>query len=172
MLPLVWGAKYSLVEGTDNLGALYGFVDQKMSLLALERDTLCAAEALDFAAKGVPALRSDEIVIKPSNLPAAPFESVIFEFGTGVVSYVKGKLLAFDIAVKNRTLNITFKTFRNRAIRVVLYDVRGRTVASWNNLPVAGNTLALDLPAGAKGCMIVRAYSGNAMFQKTFVMVR
>ena len=143
-----------------------------MSLLAQEKDTLCAADALDFAAKGVPALKPNEIVIKPSNLPAAPIENVIFEFGTGVVSFVKGKLLAFEIAVKNRMLNITFKTFKNGAVRVVLYDVAGRTVGSWNNLAVAGNALALELPACAKGCMIVRVYSGNAMFQKMFVMVR
>jgi len=60
LLPLIWGAKYSLVEGTGNLGALFGFVDQNMSLLALEKDTLSATDAALWQQK--------ESVLKPSEI--------------------------------------------------------------------------------------------------------
>ena len=58
LVPLIWAAKYSLKEGTNALGALYGFVDSKMSLLALESDTLDRTIALQYKDSGVPALTS------------------------------------------------------------------------------------------------------------------
>jgi hypothetical protein len=172
ILPLIWGAKYSLVEGTGNLGALYGFVDQNMSLLARENDTLCAADALAWAIKGVPVLKPDEIKINHADIPIAPIENVIFEFSSSVLNIAKAKLLAFEITLKGRMLNIAFKSFKNGVVRVALFDISGKQLASWNNLSVVGNSLALELPQRAGGFMIVRVYSGKAMFQKTCVVVR
>lgn len=172
LLPLIWGAKYSLVEGTDNLGALFGFVDQKMSLLALEKDTLPATEAAQWGPKGVPVLKPEEIKINPVDLPAAPEENIIFEFNTGVIKSIAGKLLAFEIAIKNHILKMTFNTFHNGAIRVVLFNMSGKVVASWDHLSLAGNSLSLNLPQHATGCMLLRVYSGKAMFQKQCVVVR
>lgn len=176
VLPLIWGAKYSLVEGTGNLGALYGFVDRKMSLLALEKDTLCAAEALLYALKGVPVLKQSEIVINPADVPAAPVENIIFEYSSGVVKSIKENILSFVLSLKGRILSITFRSFKNGAVRVALYDLAGKQLASWNDLRVSGNTLTLELSrasiGNARGCMVVRVYSGSEMFQKKLVMAQ
>ena len=172
LLPLIWAAKYSLVEGTDNLGALFGFVDQTMSLLALEKDTLSAADAALWGASGVPVLNPGEIKINPEDLPIGPDNNAIFEFSSSVIKTIKSKLLAFEIAIRNHILNLTFASLKNGAVRVVLFDVSGKTIASWDHLSVAGNTLTLELPQQAKGYMILRVYSENAMFQKSCVVVQ
>jgi hypothetical protein len=172
LLPLIWGAKYSLVEGTGNLGGLFGFIDQNMSLLARETDTLCAADAATWGPKGVPVLKPNEIKINNADVPVAPDENVIFEFSDGVIKSLANKLLAFEIAITNHILKVTFNAFNNGAVRVVLFNINGKVIASWDHLSVAGNSLSLNLPQHAKGCMILRVYSGKAMFQKQCVVVR
>ena len=45
-VPLIWACKYNLSGNTGNYGGVFGFVDDKMDLLALEKDSLSAADAL------------------------------------------------------------------------------------------------------------------------------
>ena len=171
MLPLIWGAKYSLVEGNDNLGALFGFVDRKMSLLALESDSLPASEAAQWAEAGVPPLASDEIILKPSHYPAAPDNNVIFELASGIrVAKADALSIAAVVMMPNRMFRITFSKPVTGRIHIVLYDISGKVLASWDDVRLTGNHAELALPARAKGCMIVRVHAGQQMIQKKFVI--
>jgi hypothetical protein len=173
MLPLIWGAKYSLVEGNDNLGALFGFVDRKMSLLALESDCLPAKEAAEWTEAGVPPLNPDEIVIKPSHLPIAPENNVIFELATGIrVAKADALSIAAVVMMPNRMFRITLSKPVSGVIRVVLYDISGKVLATWTDVRPVGSQVELALPARAKGCMIVRVHAGQQMIQKKFILAQ
>ena len=171
MLPLIWGAKYSLVEGNDNLGALFGFVDRKMSLLALESDSLPADEAAQWAEAGVPPLAADEIILKPSHYPAAPDNNVIIELASGIrVVKADALSIAAVVMMPNRMFRITFSKPVTGRIHIVLYDISGKVLASWDDVRLMGNQAELALPARAKGCMIVRVHAGRQLIQKKFVL--
>ena len=173
MLPLIWGAKFSLVEGNDNLGALFGFVDRKMSLLALESDSLPSNEASQWTEAGVPPLNPDEIILKPSHYPAAPDNNVIFELASGIrVAKADALSIAAVVMTPNRMFRITFSKPVTGRVHIVLYDISGKVLASWDDVKPAGNHAELALPAHAKGCMIVRVHAGQQMIQKKFVIVR
>jgi hypothetical protein len=171
MLPLIWGAKYSLVEGNDNLGALFGFVDRKMSLLALESDSLPASEAAQWAEAGVPPLNPDEIILKPSHYPTAPNNNAIFELATGIrIAKADALSIAAVVMMPNRMFRITLSKPVTGRVHIVLYDISGKVLASWDNVRLTGNHAELVLPARAKGCMIVRVCAGERMIQKKFVV--
>jgi hypothetical protein len=173
MLPLIWGAKYSLVEGNDNLGAIFGFVDRKMSLLALESDTLPASEAAQWAEAGVPPLAADEIILKPSHYPAAPENNVIFELASGIrVVKADALSIAAVVMMPNRMFRITFSKPVTGRIHIILFDISGKVLASWDDVRLMGNQAELALPARAKGCMIVRVHAGQQLMQKKFVLAQ
>ena len=172
-LPLMWGAKYSLVEGLGDLGALFGFVDHQMSLLALESDTLSRTEADKWAQSGVPVLNPQEIVVKQANMPSAPGEIVFFDFGTGVTSRVKNTGASLKIVVMaNRTVSLRFANCKAGAISAKLYDIGGRLLGSWQNVRVSGATAELQLPPQARGCMILRVFAGGMLMQKKFTVAQ
>jgi hypothetical protein len=171
MLPLIWGAKYSLVEGNDNLGALFGFVDRKMSLLALESDTLPASEAAQWTEAGVPPLAAKEIILKPSHYPAAPDNNVIFELASGIrIAKADALSIASVVMLPNRMFRITLSKPVTGRVHIVLYDISGKVLATWDDVRLTGNHAELALPARAKGCMIVRVRAGERMIQKKFVV--
>jgi hypothetical protein len=171
MLPLIWSAKYSLVEGNDNLGALFGFVDRKMSLLALESDSLPASEAAGWTEAGVPPLDPDEIIIKPSHLPKLPENNVIFELASGIRAAKADALsIAAVVMMPNRMFRITFSKPVTGRVHIVLYDISGKVLAAWDDVRPAGNRVELSLPPRAKGCVVVRVRAGQQMIQKKFVI--
>ncbi|MBN1131009.1 MAG: hypothetical protein JXA71_18620 [Chitinispirillaceae bacterium] len=173
MLPLVWGAKYSLVEGNGQLGALFGFVDGKMSLLALESDSLPATEAQKWADAGVPPLTGDEIILKPAQMPAAPGDNIIFEIATAVrIAKADALSIAAVVMMPNRMFRITFSKPVTGTVHVVLYDISGKVLATWNNVRPAGGIAECALPRNARGCMVVRVYAGKEMLQKKFVITQ
>jgi hypothetical protein len=173
MLPLIWGAKYSLVEGNDNLGALFGFVDRKMSLLALESDSLPSSEAALWEQAGVPPLTAEDIILKPSHYPTAPGDNVIFELASGI-RVAKADALAIDAVVMmpNRMFRITFSKPVTGRVHIVLYDISGKVLATWNDVRPVGNCAELALPRAVNGCVIVRVHAGQQMIQKKFVIAR
>ena len=173
MLPLVWGAKYTLAEGNDNLGALYGFVDRRMSLLALEKDSLSAAQALQWAKSGVPPLLPEEIMLKTSQLPSTPDEYVMFEIGTGIKAAYKNLSASFTVLFKaNRMISLRFNGLITGQIKVALFDMAGRTVETWNDVQITGGTSELRLPQKAFGCMVLKVIAGKEVIQKKINIVR
>ena len=173
MLPFVWGAKYTLAEGNDNLGALFGFVDRRMSLLALERDSLSASEAAKWTNSGVPPLLPEEIIVKTSQLPSTPDENAIFEIGSGVISVYKNLAASFTVLFKaNRMFSIRFNQLKTGQIKIALFDMAGRTIETWNNVQITGGTVELRLPQKAMGCMILRVTAGSQVVQKRITVVR
>jgi hypothetical protein len=173
MLPLVWGAKYSLAENLGNLGALYGFVDRQMSLLALESDTLAKADADKYALMGVPPLKPEEIIIRQANMPSIPNEIVFFEFGSGVMRTMKANVASFKLTLlPNRRVALKFPECKSGSVSAKLFDIRGKLVASWDNVRVNGNAAELQLPQAAKGCLILRVTNGNAVMQEKLTVAQ
>jgi hypothetical protein len=169
LLPQIWGAKYSLVEGLGSTGALFGFVDQQMSLLALETDVLSASDAAKWSAEGVPPLKPEEILVRASQIPSTPAENIMYEYGSGVISAMENSIASFSIAVlANRTASLRFGAMQSGSVKAVLLDLSGRVLATWNDLPVRQHAARISLPARAKGCMILRVYAGKTMMQKRF----
>jgi hypothetical protein len=173
MLPLVWGAKYTLAEGNDNLGALYGFVDRRMSLLALEKDSLSTAQALQWAKSGVPPLLPREIMLTASQMPSSPDEDVIFEIGTGVKAAYKNLAASFTVLFRaSHLISLRFNQLKTGQIKVALFDMHGRTIETWNNVQITGGSAELQLPRKALGCMVLRVTAGNQVVQKRINIVR
>ena len=173
MLPMVWGSKYTLAEGNDNLGALYGFVDRRMSLLALETDSLTSAQAATWAKSGVPPLLPQEIIINPAQLPSTPDDNVIFEIGTGVHAAYKNLAASFVVFFKsNHAISLRFNLLKAGQITVALFDMAGRTVETWKNIQITGGSVDLQLPQKAIGCMVLRVIAGKEIVQKRINVVR
>lgn len=171
MLPLVWAAKYSLAEGLGNLGALYGFADPQMSFLALESDTLSAAEAKQWNAGGVPPLLPQEIVCKRSDLPSPPDQNVIFDFGSVVATVLPDNALVFSVmSISRGTVCLRFHAMSDGTVTLVLLDIRGRAIKRWETLHFSGSSLSVQLPRGIHGCFVLRASAGSRMFQKKFLV--
>jgi hypothetical protein len=171
MLPFIWSAKYSLVEGSGNLGALFGFVDRRMTLLAREADTLSQLDRLLYEESGVPLLKPGEIIVKADDLPKAPRDNVIFEIGTGVLRVLMRGATAFAITVKaDHRITVTFNAPPPSPIKAALFDIRGRVLETWNALRLSGASADLRLPAAAKGCLILRIYAGKEVLQKKFTV--
>jgi len=169
-LPLVWGAKYSLVENSGSLGALYGFIDSKMSLLALESDTLRAAVAAEYADNGVPPLLAGEIILAPSKMPTAPKENVIFEFKLPVLVAIKEALKRMLVTVLPGRVILAFGELASSTVRAALFDVSGRTVVSWSDLHVQTGTAQLVLPRALKGTFVLRVTVGSETVQRRVVV--
>lgn len=169
LVPLIWAAKYSLKEGTNALGALYGFVDTKMSLLALESDTLNRTIALQYKDAGVPALTTQEILIKPSKRPAAPKENAIFEFETGVLKQVISKL-DFQTIIANGMLQIQFTNQFNGAFSLLIVDASGRVFQKFTSTCTSGAKVSFKIPKGLKGLYLVQIQAGKDHLQKKLLL--
>jgi hypothetical protein len=169
MLPLIWAAKYSLVEGNGALGALYGFIDSKMSLLALESDTLSKTIALQYQDQGVPALTAQEIIIKPSKKPAAPKENAIFESVTGVLKQVICKL-DFQAIIANGMLHIQFTNKFNGVFKLLIVDASGRVVQKYTSSYLSGTKVSFLIPRGLKGLYLMQIEAGKEHLQKKLLL--
>ena len=173
MLPMVWGSKYTIAEGNDNLGALFGFVDRRMSLLALESDSLTSIQAATWAKSGVPLLLPQEIIINPAQLPSTPDDNVIFEIGTGVHAAYKNLAASFVVLFKsNHAISLRFNQLKAGQITVALFDMAGRSVQTWKNIQITGGSVDLQLPQKAIGCMVLRVIAGKEIVQKRINVVR
>lgn len=160
VLPLLWGAKYSLSEGLGSLGGIFGFVDNKMSLLALERDSLKAEEAALWLDKGVPPLLANEIIADTAKI-SVPKENIIIDISE--ISTTPGdalKLMHTTIDAHNRVI-IQFKTLNGAAVSIRVFDLKGRLVYHVNNLKVAGKNVSFNLPAVLKGMFLMRVSTGT-----------
>ncbi len=169
MLPLVWASKYCMNQKQGNLGALFGFVDQQMSLLALESDTLSRIDASDFEVEGVPPLKTNEIIIDPDQMPATPDNYIFFE--TTPVSRFNLNNLAFRIAIlPDGRVMLQFENRVQSVVRATLFDAKGRVVQRWKDLKVNGTSLELNLPRNLKGVYFIRIESGKKVFRNRVML--
>jgi hypothetical protein len=169
-LPLFWGAKYSLAEKAGNFGAIFGFVDSKMSLIALERDSLSAADALQWQKSGVPPLQANEIICNPANMPALPDDNAIFEYSR-VIRAVNDATKVFTVTLLGgNRIAIEFGKKPEGKVSLILVDLRGRIVYKTNGLNVPGSSLSLTLPANLKGFYLLRVTTGKENYQRKIVL--
>lgn len=166
MIPFIWGAKYSLREGKGPLGALYGFVDSKMSLLALEEDTLPGNIALQYIEDGVPPLNPEDIIIKQSSKPVAPAENVIFES-------VKRQVIRTNnlhITFANGLLNIQFANKFSGSFKLLIVDANGRVIQKIAGVNKSGSVFSYKIPKNLKGLFLVKLQAGNELMQKKIIL--
>ena len=169
-LPLFWGAKYNLAEKTGNFGALFGYVDNTMSLLALEKDSLKSLDAAQWQVAGVPPLLPNEIFISPADTPLVPINNAIFEY-TSVKAAIKDAVAVFTVRLLgNNRVEINFGKKPEGFLTITLTDLRGRVVYKLDSAPVAEKSLTLSFPAKLKGVFLVRMNSGKTNYQQRIIL--
>lgn len=170
MLPLLWGLKYSQYEKKDALGALYGYVDSKMSLLALESDTLGRDLTTVYNEKGVPELLPEEIIVDSKKLPATPKESIIFEnSSSGVLAHSYGVENIFDVACNGSELKIVLNNKLDN-VRVNLLDLSGRVIQQWTSNQLSGDNMVVKMNRRYSGTFIIQIQNGARILQKKVVL--
>jgi hypothetical protein len=170
MVPMLWGQKYTFHEKRGTLGAIYGFVDSRMSLLALESDTLASEVAEAYSEHGVPQLLPEEVIVDQKKLPATPKESVIFEIGgTGVMASVNPHEKIFDITGNGLELRIVTSDIDSE-LRVKLLDLSGRVIQQWFPGKFSGNVLSVKMNKRYSGTFIVQIQHGARLLQKKVVL--
>jgi hypothetical protein len=169
-LPLFWGAKYSLAEKNGNFGAIFGFVDNKMSLLALERDSLKSADALLWRTAGVPPLLPNEIIANPADMPLLPDDDAIFEY-TKTIKAFNDATRVFSISLLgNNRIAIEFGKRPEGKVAIMLVDLCGRIVYKQDNVSVSGSSFSVSFPAKLKGLYLLRITAGGENYQKKIVL--
>jgi hypothetical protein len=169
-LPLFWAAKYNLSEKTGNYGALFGFVDDKMSLLALERDSLKSADALQWQTAGVPPLLPSEIFFNREDMPLLPPNNAIFEYSP-VITAVKDATKVFKITLLgNNRVAVEFGKRPEGNVSIFVVDLSGRLVYKLDKASVSGHAITFSLPAMLKGVYLMRVTVGKESYQKKFIV--
>jgi len=163
LLPLLWAAKYSLKENAGDLGGTYGFVDRKMTLLALEKDSLSADVAGDYAQNGVPVLLPEEILPGVSGSPVPPEESAIFEFETKITAAAADHLQTFQmhLLAGNVLSAVAEELAGQKSCMVQVFDLRGRLLFVSKGIAAQGNRLTVALPQQLRGICMVRISAGK-----------
>jgi hypothetical protein len=169
-LPLFWAAKYNLSEKTGNYGALFGFVDDKMSLLALESDSLKSAEAFQWQTAGVPPLLPNEIIFNKADTPLLPPNNAIFEYSP-VIMAVKDATKVFKITLLgNNRVAVEFGKRPEGNVSIFVVDLSGRLVYKLDKAGFSGHAITLSLPAALKGVYLMRVTVGKESYQKKFIL--
>lgn len=168
-LPMLWGGQYSLVEGQGDLGAAFGFVDSKMSLLALERDTLTKDIAVLYKNSGVPLLLPEDIIADLTNVHI-PSENIIIE-ATDIKLSMKEAIKNILMQItQNNMLKINLGTLDLQNLNIGIYDMRGRLIKSFKDLRVDNHSISLKLPHSADGMFIVRVNAGDVNFTRKLIV--
>ena len=114
LLPLIWAR---MNEQGERLGALYGYVDYRMSLLALDSDKLDLSLVSKYALSGVPDLNPSEIIISSTKKP------IVTDPNSNNLTKVKNvvtRLPEFKMHLIKNTLNIQFTELFNSNISAIL----------------------------------------------------
>jgi hypothetical protein len=80
--------------------------------------------------------------------------------------------IAAVVMMPNRMFRITFSKPVTGMVHIVLYDISGKVLATWNNVRPSGGIAECALPRNARGCMVVRVYAGKEMMQKKLVIAQ
>jgi len=168
-LPLLWAAKYSVSNSSGTLGAYYGFVDTKMSLLALEADTLPQSIATLYTDSGVPVLATNEIIYDTTQIAILPEENIIIENPTSITTpFTSEQAFRFEFA--KGMLSLTFEKSFTGEFKVILVDARGRIVKSFDNNKLSGLSAHFKLPANLKGVFFVHVIAGKEHISKKLIL--
>lgn len=172
ILPLLWASRYSRDEGNKALGAHFGFVDERMSLLALESDVL--ATPTEYAEQGVPLLLLEEIHIDPSQLAALPRENAQFDiYSTPIANPLAPASLAtlFEIVALENGLILLSQLGQLPVgqLQATLFDLQGRVVQNWQSLTLTDRTVRLQSTQLLKGSYVLRLRIGTTFFTQQIV---
>ena len=169
--PLFWSSKYCFKQNSGSFGALYGFVDRQMSLLALESDTLGTALSSQYRSEGVPPLLPEDIFIRAANAPVTPQNSVIFEFqSTSIKPAAADATKPFLVTVlANGNMSIQTGSLFSGTVEVRIYDLSGRLVYN-KSLSISGSQLQLKLPAALKGAFVMRVVAGKEVVNRKIML--
>ncbi len=171
MIPLLWAVKYTFQEKRGALGALFGFVDSKMSLLALESDTLTQEVTEMYRNSGVPELLPEEIIIHQKKLPQTPKESVIFEsHSTNVIASLNKSLTMFKVTGNGLSLQIVLSGTGSNVTRVTMVDISGRIVQQWVADMTSGNMFSVKMNKRYSGTFLIRVQVGARVLQEKVVL--
>jgi len=172
-LPLIWAANYSLDEEQGALGAMYGFVDSRMSLLALEEDVLESQFVEQYTESGVPQLTPEEIIFDDVHMPQAPLEYIDFDIqaATALRAEVdKTKTKISIVQISNREFEFHLPNVSDRRVSVTLFDMQGRLVFSKTDFSVKSGKIHLILPSYLKGSFIMKIHAGVEHQAKRIVL--
>ncbi|MGD9201469.1 MAG: T9SS type A sorting domain-containing protein [Chitinispirillia bacterium] len=173
ILPFIWATKYSLAEGHGDLGCIFGFIDNRMSLLALERDSLPLEEARKWYDRGVPPLLPSEIVTDTSKI-GIPNEKIIIDIGnisTDIDPFCKTALDQLAITVKaDNIILIKFGTLTPKNVTITVYDMRGKQIIRFNKLKIRGNGTKVILPKSLKGLYVMNIRIGDRKISRKFLL--
>ncbi len=151
---MLWGARYTLKEGKGNLGALYGFVDRDMSLLALEADALPANDRDIFAVGGVPILTPSEIIVGPNGLPVTPKNNIIIQIPSTKTLTLSQLIAACNfLGLKGDLLSFSLPNGIS-AVGFELYDITGKIVVSHKSMRVENGQIQIPSNRVLKGSYI------------------
>jgi hypothetical protein len=159
LLPVLWAACNTLHMEEHHLGAVFGFVDTKMSLLALESDSLGFNEQMDWELSGVPLLKEDEIILGGTPLPRLPEGDVMFhpynEQSVGV--HRVSELLQIRLVNAGRlVITLPESVYHDPGLTVSLYDINGNLIKEWRPGPAADGRLDLQIPQLKPGIYLIR----------------
>lgn len=162
-VPLLWASHYTFVEQKGDLGALFGFIDSKMSLLALEQDTLPKSQQEMYRNSGVPTLTANEIIFTKSAISSLPDDNVMFIMTSAkdrLDAYIQNSLqISFNRQLS--VIEIKLKGNLGQLGRVKVYDIKGRELENVEIVKAGNSVFHLKGKMKLKGMYIVKLYIGD-----------
>ncbi len=169
MVPLLWGAEYSVDGNRQGLGAIYGFVDRNMSLLALEDDVMLEALAQNLKANEVPPLTEDLIIIDPDRVPQTPLNHASIDIATAVA--LQDALAVQSIVVlKGNIIQMQLSNEAHAEVLIQLFDLQGRLVYTVRKMDAMSSVFQVQMPLCLKGRYVLQLRAGNQMLVKNIML--
>jgi hypothetical protein len=146
---LLWAAKATQNQSAISYGALFGYVDAKMALLALEKDTLPQSLYAQYQNSGVPLLNPNEIQIEASKLPVLPEEQAIFEYNS--LTGTHSLNLQFALQIQNNLLHAQLQSPSSEPIQAVILGANGQVIQKLKAIEAHSQEASweLKLPRGS-----------------------
>jgi hypothetical protein len=163
-VPLLFAAQYSSKFQYGPLGGYFGFVDKRMSLLALEKDTLGSVLSALYRNSGVPVLLPNEIIITSDTSGRNTDPTVVYVKPPSTL--VKNDIAALSSRLQvsimpNGLITISLGTNNTSMVSVELYDLSGRLVFSQKNLSASVGKISLTIPKNIKGLYVLKVFAGK-----------
>ncbi|HMA65065.1 MAG TPA: hypothetical protein VKO63_07705, partial [Chitinispirillaceae bacterium] len=151
LLPLLWAR---MNAQSERLGAFYGYVDLRMSLLALESDKLDPSLVALYTQSGVPGLTPSEILTSSSKKPVVTDPNSERQITS--VQKRDTKKADFTMRVINNTIAINFSEQLSGTVSAILIDAQGKVVQEFGRLSITGFRAELALKSSLKGTFFVK----------------
>ncbi len=157
-----------------SLAAAWGFIDSKYALLALEQDTLKAAEAREYANAGVPALDPEDIFPEEGHSDSIPLSAWLLQRNlnleellgpTGIAAGSLPAGIRWLFRDGRVVVEIDSKALSSK-LRVSLHSLDGKLLKEWNRNEISQGRLLWsprDSAYGAGICLL-RIVTGSQVF--------